>query len=172
MSMFKRIVALTMAMITCASFCLVNGGAQLNSYTGDSRQINEGVTGALATLSITEWPQDTGSTDLKAWTLAYGDDYYSDLFLSFTVFVDLGVTLEDYSYFSQDNSLEVEVAEPFAAYVDGKVLLCGEPFYAFIDIESYHFVEVEEKLLFDQDTGDWISTTRYDGAPVTLGMYH
>lgn len=165
MSMFKRIVALTMAMITCASFCLsVNALAR-------SARLNPGVTSAYARMEINEWPQDTNSTDLHAVTLAFGEDYLSDDLVSFTAYVDLEVTLEDYTCWNEYDEVTAYDDEDIGAYVDGRTLLGGEPYYAFIDINSYHYVEVEERIYYDEEIDTWYLDSRYDGQPKSLGMY-
>ena len=159
-----------MAMIICASFCLINGGAR-NGEIHRIKQLNPGVTSAEAVLYISEWPQDTGSTDLYALTLAFGDEYISDIYVSCTAYVDLIVTMEDFSSLSDCDRVTIYDDSSFAAGEFGDDLVGGEPYYAIIDFESYHFVEVE-KWVIDEDAHLWHTDSRFDGSPELLSMYY
>ena len=164
MSMFKRIVALTMAMITCASFCL-----SVNAQSW-SENFNPDVTSAYARMEINEWPQDTGSTDLHAITLAWGSDYYSEDYISCTAYVDLGIMMEDGVRSSDDQIQTIYDDSAFGVIVSGNDLLRGEPYYAIIDIDSYHYVEITEKVYYN-DGESWYRDTYYDGDPIFFNMY-
>lgn len=171
MSMFKRIVALTMAMITCASFCLVNGGAQVSAEPIDELvYFNPDVTDAFARICITEWPQETenGDTDLVATTGATGLDYYSEYYYSCTAYVDLGATFEDGSYYSDYDVATIFGTYSFGALMDGNDILYGEPGYAILDLESYHYVEIADRVYVNDAQDLWRIVTRYDGDPISL----
>ena len=84
-----------MAMIICVSFCLVNCGAERYDYTEGSVDMGSDYTSATAYIEINEWPQDTGSTDLNAGTMAYLYGYINNLgerFEPFSVYVDRGAS--------------------------------------------------------------------------------
>lgn len=166
----KRIMAFAMAMIICVSLCLINSGALLlNDYTGESRRFNAPYTEAVARVYITEWPQDTGETDLHAVTIANGSDYISADYISCTTYVYLGVTLEDDSYYSDEDTVTIYDTSRFGAVVGGSDLLLGEPYYAIIGIDSYHYVEIAEKVYYNSGNS-WYEGTRFDGEPISLGM--
>ena len=170
MTKIKRAVALVMAMIICASFCLINSGAVWPyDYTGEMRWFNDPYTAAYARVSINIWPQDTDTTDLQAVTIAHGSDYVSNDYISCTVYVYLGVTLEDNSYYSDEDTVTIYDASRIGADVDGSGLLNGEPYYAIIGIDSYHYVEIAEKIYYNSGNS-WYEGTRYDGEPISLGM--
>ena len=167
----KRIMAFAMAMILCTSFCLVNSGAEWYEYTDAPVDINPGVSRAYAAIDISEWPEDTGSTDLYAETGAHLSSYDGDAFVSYYVYVDLGVTLEDYSHYSDSADYWSEDEDFIWATVYGDDLLLGEPYYALIDFSSYHYVEVTEYTRFDSKSKLWYDpVTWQDGDSVGFGI--
>lgn len=85
------------------------------------------------------------------------------------IYVYLGVTLEDDSYYSDEDAVTIYDTAMFGAVVLGNGLLLGEPYYAIIGIDTYHYVEIAEKVYYNAGNS-WYEGTRYDGEPISLGM--
>lgn len=173
MKNFKRIISFAMAMIICASFCLINGGAEWYDYTVGHVDIDSDYTAAYAEISITEWPQDTENTDLTAVTRAYLYGYIENLgerFDSFSVYVDLGIMLEDYSQYSEDSTVNWNGEDWIEAEAIGQNLLCGEPGYAIISLGSTHELTVYIYTKYNRDYGWYDSQPFQDGETVIFGM--
>ena len=155
MKNFKRIISFAMALIICASFLLVNSGAAWYEYTEGSVDMRSDYTDATAYIEITEWPQDTGGTDLKAGTIACTEGYIDNLgdrFVTFSVYVHLGITLEDYFSYSRDLTVDWDGEEDSAeAKIDASNYPLGEPYYAIIDLGSVHKVTVTIYARFNRD---------------------
>lgn len=174
MKKFKRIISLAMAMIICASFLLVNSGAVWYEYTEGSVDMKSDYTDATAYIEITEWPQDTGSTDLNVGTKAYLYGYIDNLgdrFETFSVHVHLGITLEDYFSYNRDLTVDWDGEEDFAeAKIDASNYPLGEPYYAIIDLGSVHEVTVNIYTQYNRDYGWYNSQPFQDGDLVVFGI--
>ena len=135
--------------------------------------IDSDYTAAYAEISITEWPQDTENTDLTAVTKAYLYGYEINLgerFDSFSVYVDLGIMLEDYSQYSEDSTVYWNGEDRIKAEALGQNLLCGEPGYAIISLGSTHIVKVYINTRNDPVYGWCDSRPFQDGETVIFGM--
>lgn len=174
MKNFKRIISFAMAMIICSSFLLVNSGAEWHDYTEESVDMGSDYTSATAYIEINEWPQDTGSTDLNAGTIAHLYGYINNLgerFETFSVYVHLGITLEDYFSYSRDLTVDWDGEEYFAeAKIDASNYPLGEPYYAIIDLGSVHEVTVNIYTQYNRDYGWYNSQPFQDGDLVVFGI--
>lgn len=160
----KRLVAFTMAIIICSSFCIIAQGEEW--WQGFSQSSS-----AYAKAGITDWAGETNDTDLYAETKAFRNDYITSYFAGYEVSVDLALSLEDFSSYSNyDCDSQISALECHAICI-GKELLLGEPYYEIIAFSSVHEVWVTYYTEFDSDNRTWTNpVSRQDGDTKYLGV--
>ena len=151
MKNFKRIVSFVMAMVIFASFFCYNAAAVTThsyrryTYSGNFVRAFFSDTRAYAYVRITNWAEETNSTDLKAITTACEEDY-EDIygFAWVTVYADLTVWLEDGSEAcTQDESSYVDdESREVQAIARGSNCLNYDDHYSIVDFESTHIVKI------------------------------
>lgn len=168
MTKSKRILTFVMAIIICVSVCLVNSSAYWVEYDTDptTESLNSGT--AYAWMYITNWAQETNTTDIEARTYAQGSDYDNiDNFAAVRVYVGLSVTLEDYSTLFKDESEISPFDAQFYASVGGNYFLNETDHYSIISFTSEHSVYITE--IVEDDTGKREFVERQDGIDVSIG---
>ena len=159
MKKFKKSLTLFLAVIICASFCTLNGNAEWTEFNAPTTTVFFSLddSGSYAEVHITDWATETNSTDLYAETRAYVDEYediYGRFFDFVKVEVQMAVTLEDYSSYSNDDydSSELSSGPYISAYLDGQWYLNTEDHYEFISFTASHDIYVSRYTRLNIDT--------------------
>ena len=147
MTNFKRIISFVMAMVIFASFFCYNAGAITNPnyafylYSGNFVREYFSDTSAYAFARITNWAEETNTTDLRVSTYANSEDY--DRLYDAAVYVNLTVELEDGSrnYANDIGYMDPEEVT-VDAYIHGRECLNSEDHYSIEEFWSSHKVEL------------------------------
>ena len=179
MKNFKRIVSFVMAMVIFASFFCYNVGAVTThnyrryTYSGNFVRAFFSDTRAYAFVRITNWAEETNSTDLRAITVAWEEDY-EDIygFAWVTVYADLTVWLEDGSEAcTQDESSYVDdESREVQAIARGSNCLNYDDHYGIVDFESSHEVVITLQV-FDSYLDSYRDYTENDGPVIEISTF-
>lgn len=173
MKKFKQSLTLFLAVIICASFCTLNGNAAWYDFSGNKVNVSfdPNNTRSYAELDITDWATETNTTDLYAKTCAYPSDYNPAHFISVTVYVSLGVTLEEYSSYSDELSLTASSGNSVSVQINGEQFLNLDDHYEIIFFSSSHEVWFRKYTRFDLDAWDYCDPDDFqEGETIYIGF--
>ena len=173
MKRFKKSLTLFLALIICTSFCTLNGNASWYDFQGDKVTVrfDPDNTRSYAELDISNWATETNYTDLYAETCAYPSDYNQAYFISVTAYVSLGVTLEEYSSYSDEFSLTESSGNSVSVTIYGDQFLNDDDHYEIIFFSSSHEVWVRKYTRFDLDAWDYCNPDDFqEGDTINIGF--
>lgn len=173
---FKKVIALLLSMIICSSFCFAGNTASAvwydfsGTYTSARFFPNSDDNHSEATLSITNWAEEEWDTDLAAHTIAYMDDYDERYTLEIVTYVQLGVTLSDYSVDNTSDTTNDEIDGVIDAFADGRECLNYSDHYSIIFFSSNH--EVYRTYMYYELVGSYWVTVEdaQDGPTINIGF--
>ena len=143
MKNFKRIISFVMAMIICASYCMVSTSALTAKYYFDDYDSEYGQSNkSFALLSISNYGEEDYETDLEVATQAYNHEF-TDGNYNTTVYVYAQAIMlfNNHIITTVDGAYTAGSDERMARIrVFGRNAMDGEHYL--LEVESYHEVQV------------------------------
>ena len=161
MKNFKRIISFAMAMIICASYCMVSTSALTAKYYFDDYDSAYGQSNkSFALLSISNYGEEDYETDLEVATQAYNHEFNAGNY-NFTVHVyaQAYMLFNNYLITSIEGEYNAGSDERMARIrLFGRNEMDGEHYL--LEVESYHRILLIEHTIDEE--GEHSETVVYD----------